>query len=69
MSAIGSNREVLCLSAAQFRRQETMFVAMGFRKVVGEGGAVEFHNSKSGITYHPIDENGRPIRRAGGKDV
>ena len=68
MSAIGSNREVLCLSAAQFRRQETMFLAAGFNKVIGKGGAVEFVNTKRGITYHPIDENGKPIRRIGGRD-
>lgn len=46
-----------------------MFVLMGFSKVVGKDGAVEFVNAKRGITYHPIDENGKPIRRAGGKNV
>ena len=68
MSTIGSHREVLCLSAAQFRRQETMFLAAGFNKVLGKGGAVEFVNARRGITYHPIDENGKPIRRIGDKD-
>ena len=68
MSTIGSHREILCLSSAQFRRQETTFLAAGFNKVVGNGGTIEFVNAKRGITYHPIDENGKPIRGIGGRD-
>ena len=45
-----------------------MFLAAGFNKVIGKGGVVEFVNAKRGITYHPIDEHGKPIRRIGGRD-
>ena len=45
-----------------------MFLAAGFDKVLGKGGVVEFVNARRGITYHPIDENGKPIRRTGDKD-